>query len=73
MIFDDIRKVPFEKNRAIIINVGTRLVTTLSLLAAIRNAGIRVLLIDCKYKDTDDWNYFKVLNNTIDFDLTIVR
>lgn len=69
MIYDNIKNVPYTENKVIIINVGTRIVTTLSLLAAIRNSGFRVLLIDCRYKDIDDWFYFKMLNEKYDFDL----
>lgn len=69
MVYNNIEDIPFCKNRAVIINVGTRVVTTLSLLAAIKNTGFRVLLIDCQYKDIDDWTYFKALDLKIDFDL----
>ena len=69
MIYDNIKDVPYTQNKVIVINVGTRIITTLSLLAAIRNSGFRVLLIDCKYMDIDDWSYFKELNKKYDFDL----
>jgi len=37
--------------RAVIINAGTKLATTLALLSALRYAGMPVLLIDCESKD----------------------
>jgi hypothetical protein len=39
--------LPSEPTRAIIINVGTELVTTLALVSAVEHAGMPVLLVNC--------------------------
>jgi glycosyltransferase involved in cell wall biosynthesis len=57
-----------RREQAIIINVGTRLPTTLALLSALRHAGMPVLLVDCESKD-DSLAYFTSLLATHDFDL----
>lgn len=69
MIYSSLSEIPYAKNRAVIINVGTRFVTTLSLLSAIKNTGFPVLLVDCKFKDIDDLTYFKALMKEKKFDL----
>ena len=57
-----------SREQAVIINVGTRLPTTLALLSALRHAGMPVLLVDCESKD-DSLAYFSSLNATYEFDL----
>jgi hypothetical protein len=57
-----------RREQAIIINVGTRLPTTLALLSALRHAGMPVLLVDCESKD-DSLAYFTSLLGTHEFDL----
>jgi glycosyltransferase involved in cell wall biosynthesis len=43
--------LPPAREQAIIINVGTRLPTTLALMSALRHAGMPVLVVDCESKD----------------------
>jgi hypothetical protein len=59
-----------EPERAIIINVNTKLVTTLALLSAIRHAGMPVLLIDCESSD-GSLNHFQILMKKYEFDILI--
>jgi glycosyltransferase involved in cell wall biosynthesis len=48
--------LPPARERAIIINCSTKLVTTLALMSALRYAGMPVLLIDCESTDgSQDW------------------
>jgi hypothetical protein len=56
------------REQAIIINVGTRLPTTLALLSALRHAGMPVLLVDCESKD-DSLAMFGALMERERFDL----
>ena len=44
-------ELPFVEAQAIIINCGTKWVTTLALASALKNSGMPVLLIDCESKD----------------------
>lgn len=69
MIYSSLEEIPYSQFRVIIINVGTRFVTTLSLLSAINKAKLPVLLIDCKYKDKDDYKYWTKLHDMFSFDL----
>jgi hypothetical protein len=64
----DIGELAESRQRAIIINVSTRLPTTLALLSALRHAGMPVLLVDCESKD-DSLATFRSLLATHDFDL----
>ena len=64
----DIAELPAHREQAIIINVGTRLPTTLALLSALRHAGMPVLLVDCESKD-DSLAYFTSMLATHEFDL----
>ena len=51
MHLGSIDALPPAPEQAIIINVGTRLPTTLALLSALRHAGMPVLVVDCESKD----------------------
>lgn len=64
----DIAELPAHREQAVIINVGTRLPTTLALLSALRHAGMPLLLVDCESKD-DSLAYFTALMATHEFDL----
>ncbi|HEY1584439.1 MAG TPA: hypothetical protein VGH63_02055, partial [Polyangia bacterium] len=64
----DIGELRPHREQAIIINVGTRLPTTLALLSALRHAGMPVLLVDCESKD-DSLAYFTSMLATHEFDL----
>jgi hypothetical protein len=54
--------------RAVIINVNTRLVTTLALMSALRYAAMPILLIDCESTD-GSMEHFRQLMERHDFDL----
>lgn len=62
---DELEPAP---EQAIIINVGTRLPTTLALLSALRHAGMPVLLVDCESKD-DSLATFAAMMTRERFDL----
>lgn len=68
MILKDINELPSAPAQAVIINVGTKLVTTLALLSALRYAGMPVLVVDCESQD-DSWNHFSQLMQKHEFDL----
>ena len=53
---------------ALIINVGTKWVSTLALLSALRYAEMPILLVDCESKD-NSFEHFSELMNTHNFDL----
>jgi len=70
MIYQSLSDIPQVRERAVIINVGTRFVTTLSLLSALKRTGMPVLLIDCPFNNhTDDYDYFTEMLKVYDFDL----
>jgi hypothetical protein len=68
MILETIQQLNKSGEQAVIINVGTKLVTTLALLSALRHSGMPVLVIDCESKD-GSWDHFARLMETYDFDL----
>ena len=68
MRLSDIAELRPSREQAVIINVGTRLPTTLALLSALRHAGMPVLLVDCESKD-DSLAYFTSMMATHEFDL----
>jgi hypothetical protein len=68
MIFKSIGEIPWAEERAVIINVGTKAVSTLALMAALRHARMPVLLIDCEYGD-GSLEHFTRLHASHDFDL----
>lgn len=53
----------------IIINVGTKLISTLSLMAAKKYANMPIILINCPFGNIDDSEYFLQLKKVIDFEL----
>jgi len=71
MIFNNLTKLPHTVERAVIINIGTNLITTLAILSALKYADMPVLLIDCPLKidDSNDFLYFKNLMLKYEFDL----
>ena len=71
MIYNSISNIPATKEQAIIINVGTRFVTTLALLSTLKYSGMPVLLIDCPLNknNSSDFNYFEFLMKNEKFDL----
>ena len=68
MILSDLKYLATSHNQAVIINVGTRQVTTLALLSALRHAQMPVLLIDCESND-GSWDYFTRLMEDRPFDM----
>ena len=68
MILSDLKYLATSHNQAVIINVGTRQVTTLALLSALRHARMPVLLIDCESND-GSWDYFARLMADHPFDM----
>lgn len=68
MILTNLNELPSAPARAVIINVGTKLVTTLALLSALRYAGMPVLVIDCESQD-GSWDHFSQLMKNHEFDL----
>jgi len=68
MELDNIRSIKKREYLAVIINVDTRLSTTLALLSALKYAGVPVLIIDCRSGD-GSYGYFLRLMEKYDFDL----
>ena len=68
MLIDNLSQLASASQRAVIINVGTKLVSTLALLSALRYSRMPVLLIDCEAKD-GSFNHFDALMHRYDFDL----
>lgn len=68
MILDTLSALPEHDEQAVIINVGTKTVTTLALLSALRYAGMPVLVVDCGSQD-GSLEHFATLMQTYDFDL----
>ena len=70
MIYKQLSDIPYNSERAVIINVGTRFVTTLSLLSALKRTVIPVLVIDCPYNNhMGDFDYFVKMTEIYNFDL----
>lgn len=68
MILASINDLPPTDEQAVIINVGTKLVSSLALLSALRYAEMKVLVIDCESKD-GSVGHFTDLMKTHRFDL----
>ncbi len=51
VLLGSIDDLPPAREQAIIINVGTRLPTTLALMSTLRHAGMPLLLVDCESQD----------------------
>ena len=60
---------PLRSEQAIIINVGTRDISTLALASALRYSGMPVLLIDCEVPSSDDgsFRHFSNLQSRVRF------
>ncbi len=50
-VIDDLRQLPPAREQAVIINCGTKWVSTLALLSCLRHADMPVLIIDCESAD----------------------
>lgn len=68
MLLDNISDLPAIDELAVIINCGTKEVSTLALLSTLRYADMPVLVIDCESKD-GSVEHFKTLMLTYSFDL----
>ena len=68
MLVESITQLKRRPEQAIIINVGTKGVSTLALLSALRYAAMPVLLIDCE-SDDGSFQHFIGLQSQLDFDL----
>jgi hypothetical protein len=66
MTINRLSDLPAIKRCVVIINVGTKWVTTLALLSAMRYAQMPVLVIDCESKD-GSWEYFENLMTKHEF------
>jgi hypothetical protein len=64
MFFSDIDELPEFEILVIIININTRLSTTLAILSADRFTEFPILLIDCS-NNIQELNYFEKLFNII--------
>ena len=73
MIIKQLEDIPIRKEQAIIINVGTKLPTTLAILSVIKYIDMPLLLINCAIEKNgtliDDTDYFINLQNQYNFDL----
>lgn len=61
MYLKDISEVPFSLERAVIINCGTKEVSTLALLSTLRHGGMPVLMIDCESADGSVEHFLKLM------------
>ena len=68
MLLNNINDLKHSSEQAVIINVNTKLVTTLALMSALKYAGMPVLLIDCESTD-GSVGHFTELMNKHGFDL----
>jgi hypothetical protein len=68
MLITNIKDLKPANSQAVIINAGTKLVTTLALMSTLKYAGMRVLVIDCESKD-GSMEYFCKLMDEYDFDV----
>jgi len=71
MLIKDIKDLKAVNSQAVIINVGTKLVTTLALMSVLKYAEMNVLVIDCESKD-GSMDYFFKLMEKHDFDVLSV-
>jgi hypothetical protein len=68
VILNGLGELRSAEETVVIINVNTKLLTTLSLLSALKHAGMSVLVIDCQSTD-GSFEYFSNLLKVFDFDL----
>ena len=68
MLLQNLSELSYTAELAIIINVNTKLVTTLALMSAIKFAQMPVLLIDCESND-GSLDHFTALMKRYDFDI----
>ena len=68
MLLESITQLEKRPEQAIIINVGTKEVSTLALVSALRYAAMPILLIDCE-SDDGSFQHFNELQSQLNFDL----
>lgn len=68
MLINKLEDLGRRNEQAIVINVGTKVVSTLALLSALKFARMPVLLIDCESED-GSYEHFSSLTRRFDFDL----
>jgi len=68
MLLESITQLERRPEQAIIINVGTKEVSTLALVSAVRYAAMPILLIDCE-SDDGSFQHFNKLQSQLNFDL----
>lgn len=68
MIYRALSEVSPCPERAVIINVNTRVVSTLAVLSVLRHARAPLLLIDCESID-GSWDHFRTMSEERGFDL----
>jgi hypothetical protein len=68
MLIRALADLEHRSEQAVIINAGTRLVSTLALASALKFAGMPVLLIDCE-SDDGSFEHFSTLMERLNFDL----
>ena len=68
MIYRTLLDIPPYAERAVIINVETRAISTLAVLSVLRHAAVPLLLIDCESTD-GSWDHFRRLSEETGFDL----
>jgi hypothetical protein len=61
MYLKDMSEMPFSLERAVIINCGTKEVSTLALLSTLRHGGMPVLMIDCESADGSVEHFLKLM------------
>lgn len=70
MLIESLSQLEDHNERALIINVGTRNVSTLALVSTLRYSGFPVLMIDCEAPVNDgSFEHFRQLMDRFEFDL----
>lgn len=73
MIYSCLEEIPYAKERAIIINAGTSMVSTLAIFSALKYIDMPLLVIDCpivEERKTDFKHFIKLKEDiSLDFDL----
>lgn len=68
MVISNLAQLGARDEQAVIINVGTKTVSTLALASALRHARMPVLVIDCESND-GSFEHFEALQRRFEFDL----
>lgn len=69
MVYKEVNEIPIVHTRAIIINVSTRLCTTLAILSVKKRTNLPLLVVDCPYQGKSDFAELSKLSEEYDFDL----